>query len=375
MTVTPSREYQKKAAEIGINLEVVKRALEYKKAIKNAETVLTLGHLCHFTGVEYKYLRDVVGRKRDPYRSFKIRKRSGGARTICVPEKPLLRVQKWIAENILKNQEVHDSCKAYHPGSRIKDCASAHINAKWLVKLDIANFFDSIHEVAVFDLFDGMGFPKLVSLEMARICTRIADDEFHNGCMWLRRTKREYKIKKYETTRYGYLPQGAPTSPFISNLVIRHADELLSEMAETLGFTYTRYADDLTFSSENKEMTRNQCGDLMHRTSSVLSMFDLSLNKSKISICPPGARKIVLGLLVDGDSPKLTRSFKSRIKNHVRNIEKHGPAKHAEHLRFSSTIWMLRHVRGLLAYSVQIEKEFGVPLEKRFLGCLPNVIF
>lgn len=371
MTVTPSRQYKKQAEKAGVSQEIVRRVLQYKDAITTGEVLLTLGHLCFFVDVEYNYLRKIIARKHDPYRSFTIKKRSGGTRNISVPEPRLLKTQKWIADNILKVQQIHPNCKSYHPKCKIFDCASVHTNAQWLVKVDIKNFFESIHEVDIYDLFFSWGYPPLVSFELARICTRVTEHKNLEDSRWVRKNKKEYKIKSYENQLYGCLPQGAPTSPFISNLILKDADEILTHMSDSLGFSYTRYADDLSFSSDDKKITRKHCLDLVRRVEAILSRHDLSINETKLSICPPGARKVVLGLLVDGDHPKLTRTFKSRIKNHIRNIEKHGAKAHSEHLSFDSTIGMLRHVRGLLSYSVQIEQDFGEHWRDRFFKALP----
>src|SRR5437763_989951 len=116
--------------------------------------VLTLRHLSYLTDVDYVLLRRIVSRKKaDPYRAFRIRKRrlSQGKqryRVICVPNPGLLRVQTWIAQKILAVAVPHSASVAYAKGSSIEKAAARHCGCRWLIKLDIQNFFESISEIS-----------------------------------------------------------------------------------------------------------------------------------------------------------------------------------------------------------------------------------
>lgn len=113
--------------------------------------VLSLGHLAHQTGAKYGYLRSIVSRERDAYRGFEIRRRSGRApRYISSPEPVLKSVQRWMLDNIVGRVQTSDISFAYETGRSIRQCAARHAEARWLVKLDLHNFFHSIDERQVF---------------------------------------------------------------------------------------------------------------------------------------------------------------------------------------------------------------------------------
>jgi len=108
--------------------------------------ILTLRHLAEQVAVDYAVLREIVSRERKhPYRLFKIRKRrSTDRRLICVAEPPLARVQQWLSRYVLRSLTAHSISHAFAPGASIMKCAGMHLGARWLVKLDLRNFFETI---------------------------------------------------------------------------------------------------------------------------------------------------------------------------------------------------------------------------------------
>jgi RNA-directed DNA polymerase len=109
----------------------------------------------------------------------------------------------------------------------------------------------------------------------------------------------------------GHLPQGAPTSPRIANLVARELDAALMVVAESHGLTYTRYADDLTFSTHQHNLNRSAVRDVIGKVCSAIAANGFTPNTAKTTVSPPGTRKIVLGLLVDRDKPRLRAHLSS----------------------------------------------------------------
>jgi RNA-directed DNA polymerase len=138
--------------------------------------ILTLNHLARHTRLEYRYLREIIERRRDPYRSFASRKRRGGYRSICVPEPKLMRLQRWLARHVLNKCPPHPLSFAYTPSRSMLDCAKVHVGARWLIKVDVRQFFESITEIQAYRVFSGIGYGKLVSHEMARLVTRSLRD-------------------------------------------------------------------------------------------------------------------------------------------------------------------------------------------------------
>ena len=158
----------------------------------------------------------------------------------------------------------------------------------------------------------------------------------------------------------GHLPQGAPTSPMLANLAMLELDRVLDDLARARGWTYTRYADDLAFSTRGPA-TRGRSIELTKLAERELVKVGLTANWQKTSIAPPGGRKILLGVLVDRDQPRLTWEFRNNIETHVYALTspKIGAAAHCQRRGFASVIGMRRHVAGLIAFAHQVDKDYA----------------
>lgn len=372
MNSWPPHLYQKFGREKGLSDKEIQQALSaaHKVQGRGLPAILSLNHLARHVKVSYGYLRAVVARRRDEaYRAFKIRKLSGGNRTICVPEPALLRTQRWLNRHILSKTTIHDRSYAYAPESSALACATMHCSCKWLIKLDIRQFFESISEIQVYRVFSGLGYAPLVSFELARICTRISShSRTYNKEIWQAHSA-DYSIIDYSEHHsgwIGHLPQGAPTSPMLSNIVMYDFDDAVQKLADANGLYYTRYSDDLMFSTALGRLNRKTVVSFVGQVFKIMKRVGLRPHTSKTVIAPPGARKVVLGLLVDQDHPRLTHEFKSGLRQHFHFIEKFGPVEHALRRNFDS-VWGLRnHLQGLLSYAITVEPEFGKELLGRF---------
>ncbi|MGJ5898361.1 reverse transcriptase family protein [Streptomyces niveiscabiei] len=287
-------------------------------------------------------------------------------RTVSSPEPSLLQVQQWILRSIAEKIPTHSSSYAYSPGRSVKQCASRHVGAKWLIKLDIRNFFESITEVPVYRVFRRVGYEPLPALELARVCTRY--DERDPGMRLDRvlvRAKEYSSIQVYRKPLLGFLPQGAPTSGALANQVAMPLDERLSAIADSRGLIYTRYADDMTFSSGGP-FTRSAALTLINQVSGAIRQRGFAVHDQKTRIVTPGARKVVLGLLVDGDRVRLTKKMRQRISLHVRGVETFGFIDHAKHVKFSSVDGLVLHVSGLISYASDIEPAWADEFKQRW---------
>ena len=356
----------------GLGDETLNSAIEQISAVMDGSpplpALLSLKHLALRASIPYTYLRNIVQRSdSEVYRKFSIRKRSGGRRFIHVPDPWLSRVQKWIHEHILKGIPSHPCSYAFTPKSSILKCASRHTGAQWLIKMDIDGFFSSVSEIQVFRVFKELGYQPLVAFELARICTVYpgARSPRWDDSVWqVKRSNNQ--IPTYSSGLLGYLPQGAPTSPLLSNLVMRKIDNQIQKASLKAGLTYTRYSDDLTFSSRDKNFTRKLARAFIHEINKIISKDGFRPQHRKTLIVPPGSRKIVLGLLVDGSLPKLRREFKDHLRQHLYYLEKHGPIEHAERREFDSVWGMKCHIKGLIDYANMIELTYAKSLLKRF---------
>ncbi len=367
-----SQRYKNQAKKNKTPEIIIKNAISIAENVSKhsneALPIFTLAHLSKQSRVEVSVLDRLIMRhkldsKTPPYRVFSINKRSRKSldkRFICVPCNELYSVQRFINQNILIHLKCHKAVVSYKKGSSICDAASYHCDSKWLIKLDVKDFFDSINEVNVYRVFRKTGYSALLSFQMARLCTRIIPKKESDTSRLVNQSKK-YSFKKYKSKFKGSLPQGAPTSPILSNLVGYKMDEDIESLSNEYQFTYTRYADDLILSTTHENMTRALCKELVYRIYNILKFHGFEPNLTKTKIIPPGARKVVLGLIVNGEEPKLSKGFKSNLIQHLHFCTRVdvGPVKHAKHKKFDSVIGFRNHLKGLISYALQIESTFG----------------
>jgi RNA-directed DNA polymerase len=278
-------------------------------------------------------------------------------------------VQKWISLSILSIIPPHWRCYSFHKNSSIKQCAAEHCDSKWLIKIDIERFFESITEKQVYDFFKNLGYKTLVSFELARLCTvepKHVVRQYANRWVLYNKEVGQVPYNRRLPKYFGRLPQGAPTSPQLSNLIFESIDELFQDLALSHKMTYTRYADDITFSSSKKNFGRKQVLSVISKVNSILKENGFNPQHKKLKILPPGSKKVVLGLAVDGNRPRLTKSYRKKIESHLRGMETFGILEHMLHRRFRSINGMLDHVKGLIIYASYIEPEYGEKQRRRF---------
>lgn len=347
-------------------------AVEIKRRNSDLPVILSLGHLAHLADVNLEMLSNVVKRQDDPYRVFRVKKRAipGGTaaprrfRTICVPGPGLMRVQRWIAQNILNAVSPHSASFAFEPNKDLVGAARRHTGCRWLLKMDVLNFFESITERQVYAVFRSLGYGALIAFELARLCTRL---HTHNFPPTSKGRHGREGILPYTRALQGHLPQGAPTSPMLANLAVMELDARLEALAERLGWIYTRYADDLAFSTAGQS-SRGRALSLAALTGRELTSFGLKANRHKTSVMPPGARKILLGVLIDRERPRLSREFRNNLETHLYALDhpKIGASAHRVRRGFASIIGMRKHIAGLIAFAHQVDPSYARPLYSRF---------
>ncbi|TKJ80260.1 RNA-directed DNA polymerase [Pseudomonas sp. CFBP13509] len=377
MTVWRPQHFRKNGLKAGADKAVIANAIEYGKAIVRCDSALTpvftLRHLAALSGTTYEVLREIVGRqevvgKEQPYRIFRIRKRKprpDGAerfRTICIPSPMLMRVQRYIHDHILTHLAAHPASIAYNDGKKIVDEVAIHCGCKWLIKVDIKNFFEAIPEQSVYRVFRGAGYPALVSFEMARLCTRVVPLNWTEGPRGdSQNLDSKYSIARYSNRYQGSLPQGSPSSPLLANLCSRRLDDRIEQLAIQHDLVYTRYADDLSLSTDDPEFNRTKASQVIGRLYAILAECGFAPNTMKTAVVPPSGRKILLGLYVDSDRPRLSREFRYKLEQHL-HFCLHagvGPVEHAKRRGFDAVFGFRNHVRGLVAYAVQIDPDYG----------------
>ncbi|MEA4837783.1 MAG: reverse transcriptase family protein [Rhodospirillaceae bacterium] len=372
--------YEREGRALSVDATVLANALATASqlTIPSLPPVFTLAHLAQQAGVDYSVLRRVAQRSpNEGYRVFRIRKRPAHTgerryRQIAVPSPQLMKVQRWITQAILSKAAAHSASVAFSKGDKLVDAAAPHCECKWLIKMDVRNFFESINEIAAYRVFRSLGYQPLVSLEMARISTRLAGWSPRRATdrwsvdAWRHMERRWSEIEAYQAYRddpgplLGHLPQGAPTSPMLANLAMREFDAKAAAIANQSGMIYTRYADDLSFSTD-QSITKADCSRLIGKIYNLMGTIGLSPNVTKTRVSPPGARKVVLGLLVDGKKPRLSREFRALMRQHLHYLRKDGvgPVRHARVRGFVSVAGFRNHLHGLATYARQIDVVYG----------------
>lgn len=363
-----SQAFRRGARLSGRDEQNIEAGLSIARAIKGRSNdlpvIFSLSHLAHLVDIQPKQLRAVTDRLIDPYRVFRLRKRSGGKsskaakrryRDICVPSPALMRTQRWVAQNILNALDPHYASHGFAPKSQMLDAAQVHCGRAWLLKMDLRNFFESITEKQVYWVFRGCGYTALLSFELARLCTRSKDLKMHHHQV--------ASVYPHPEAKAGYLPQGAPSSPMLANLAVYKLDEKLTELAQSAGWRYTRYADDLAFSTDS-DISRKDALWLKNKANGCIRKFGLETNHQKTTISPPGARKILLGVLVDRETPKLTRQFKDNIETHLYALTnpKIGVEAHLTARGFNSVIGMRHHLKGLISFAHYVDPNYATRL-------------
>lgn len=181
------------------------------------------------------YLINLASKASYAYKTYNIRKKGGGERTIHHPSKELKAVQRWLNTNVIAELPIHDSATAYRPGSSIKENAIRHVKNNYLLRLDLENYFPSITSE---DINNYINSHKSIFAE------------------WTEYDK-EFIIRI--VCRHFQLTIGAPTSPNLSNAICFDLDVQVSGLSQREGITYSRYADDLFFSTTKKDILRHCC--------------------------------------------------------------------------------------------------------------------
>ena len=232
-----------------------------------------------------------------------------------------------------------------------------------MIKADLSDFFHSIDEIQVNSFFVSLGYPKLISFEMSRICTRVLSRSDQSS------STRDYSINKYQPMRLGVLPQGAPTSGCLANRVLLDVDSELEELATSNQLVYTRYADDIVLSGRTN-FDRAAAHQVFVSLRSIVERSGYKLNEAKTKIVGPGSAKYVLGLLVLDDHVALPRAFKRTIERSLHGSEKYGVADYARSAGFVSVLGFINHVSGKLAFASSIDHEWSSHCNERWLAII-----
>ncbi|ENK2913168.1 retron St85 family RNA-directed DNA polymerase [Vibrio alginolyticus] len=285
-------------------------------------------------------IEDILFIGPERYKLYYIPKRTHGVRLIAQPSRELKECQRAFLSFF--RFPVHNCAMAYREGMSIKDNALAHKNNAYLLKLDLENFFNSINPNVFWDVWK--------KLELLNLCD--------NEKKWIE------KILFWNLNGDLVLSVGAPSSPVISNFCMYIFDSILKHHCDNTGIIYTRYADDLTFST-NKERILFQIPSVVEKILSDCFNENLYLNKSKTTFSSKAHNRHVTGITLTNEGKiSLGRSKKRYIKHKIHQFSL-GKLDNYD----------IMHLKGLLSFSRHIEPTFYESLIKKHSRELITSIF
>ena len=227
-----------------------------------------------FLGFSPQHIYSIVDNPDRFYTSIQIPKKSNplAIRNIDIPNLELKGLQRSIYQKVISSEDIHECVHSYVHGRSILTAARALCPGRAVLKMDIKDFFPSITYPRVFGLFRSMSFNDSVSFLLSRLVTK-------GGC----------------------LAQGAPTSPGISNLIMRDLDRRLSALSESWEIKYLRYSDDL-FLHKEKNFNYERLSEIV---AELLEFGGFSVNVEKTRYHPRSEPRVTLGLLTHCDNPRI----------------------------------------------------------------------
>lgn len=263
---------------------------------------------------------------RSPYRerqyhTFQIPKKSGGFRAITAPTGKLKYVQSFIADALSGIVHFDTSVNGFVKSRSVVTNARMHLGKNYILNIDLKDFFPSITAEMVQRALAVNGF-KSVSKTITELCTWAEDVD--------------------DDLPEQVLPQGAPTSPILSNLVCWHLDYRLQMLAGRCGLTYSRYADDITFSSDHSVYSKDS--HFWTELRRIISECGFAINEEKTRLLKQGCRKEVTGITV-GDKLNVPRKWLKNLRAAIFQMEMFGCSEQ-ERRRIRGKLSYLKMIRG-----------------------------
>jgi hypothetical protein len=266
----------------------------------------------------------------------------GPDRLIEMPKPRLRDAQRFIHQALLRHVPVHAAAQGFVRGRGAIGHARLHTGTAWVVRLDLSQFFCRITRSRVRGVFALLGYDARVAALLAALCTnrvptQVIEAAPHGAPSWEQR----------QLLRMPHLPQGAPTSPALANLVAYALDVRLAALATTFGATYSRYADDLTFSHPRwSRAAASRCA----RTAAVVAAeCGFTINPRKTLMMGAQHAQTVTGVVVNRHANLARRDY-DRLKAILTNCVRHGPASQNRDGRADFRAWL----RGHLAHAQAI---------------------
>lgn len=267
------------------------------------------------------------------YHEVKIPKKNGDVRVLDIPSVELKYIQRWILDNILSEMHVSDYANGFVAGKSILTNAQKHVNSECIINIDLKDFFPSVTFEQVFGIFRYYGYTKELSYTFAKLCT--------------------YREK---------LPQGSPASPAITNILCLKLDKRLGGLAKKYQASYSRYADDITFSGGKAII------HLLPIATEIIRDEQFRINMDKTHVAYKYQRQEVTGLVVNGAQVRVSQKFKRKLRQEIYYCKKYGVQSHMEHVDDHHSFYK-EHLYGQAYFINMVEPELG----KKILNLLDSI--
>ncbi|MEA4941233.1 MAG: retron St85 family RNA-directed DNA polymerase [Oscillibacter sp.] len=287
----------------------------------NLPVIFDTKHLSLLIGIDTHDLTKMVFSEERYYTQTKIPKKSNGFRELDMPAVELKYIQRWILNNILYSVKISDCAVGFCIKKSIVNNAKRHINQYCIVNMDIKDFFPTISFERVYRIFAYYGYTNEVSFVLAKLCTF-----------------------------GGKLPQGSPASPYISNISCLKLDARLNALAKAYESKYSRYADDITFSSQN------DIKSIIKATTDIISNEGFAVNDKKTRVAYPYQRQEVTGLLVNGDHVRVSKKYKRDLYQEIYYCSKFGVQDHMKQIGCNKAFYK-EHIYGKIYFINMVEPE------------------
>ncbi|HEY3325487.1 MAG TPA: reverse transcriptase domain-containing protein [Planctomycetota bacterium] len=278
------------------------------------------------------------------YVCFQVPKRNGKVRTLSAPHKDLAHCQEWILRNILDRTKMHPAAHGFIVKHSTLTNAVPHVAQDVVVNSDLKDFFPTITFPRVRGIFQGLGYSPAAATILALLCTEAP------------RRKVEFDGKTYHVaTGPRALPQGACTSPALSNLIASRMDARLSAIAAKLGWNYSRYADDLTLSAKGEPAAKT--GYVLARIRHIAQDEGFAVNEEKTRVQRRNVAQSVTGIVVN-QRPGVPRKLARRIRAILHRAKREGLAAQNREERPNFDAWL----SGTISYIAMVNPPQGKAL-------------
>lgn len=355
----PRNDFISEAKARGRSQDFITEALKYADVLdeKGLPVIFDTVHLAFILNCDYSELKHIASITSVFYRYFAIKKRSGGLRRIMAPYQNLRHIQEWIKHNILDQIIQPDYVTAFVKGRNILTNAKIHEGKKYVLKIDLKNFFESINVRRVCAAFKWMGYEGNVASCLAKLCTAKIDEFKYN--LLEEQSEIQELFEELFQKEEPFLIQGAPTSPGLANIVCAKLDRRIKRLSQEMGFNYSRYADDLTFSAD--DLASLPKIGLIRK---IVQSEGFTLNEKKTELLHQGNKQMVTGLLVDGNV-RVPGRYKRDIMRHIHFCQKYGGRVHFNRIK-PGKAYGKEWLEGRIRYVYSVEPDFAKKMWQEF---------